>query len=125
MSRPSTRPGRTDFVLIKGLACRARVGVPERERRRQQMVLIDLRLALDLRKAGRSDRVEETVDYAGVARRVKQLVEGRPFRLVEAMAESAAREVLARFKVRRVRVRVRKFSVPGAVSVGAEITRGR
>lgn len=114
-----------DCILIKGLACRVRVGVPERERRRRQKVLIDLRLALDLRKAGRSDRVEQTVDYAGVARRVKKLVEGRPFRLVEAMAESAAREVLARFKVRQVRVRVRKFSVPGAVSVGAVVIRSK
>ena len=115
----------TDKVLIKGLACRARVGVPEWERRKRQKILLDLELRLDLRKAGRNDRVDQTVDYAAVAREVKALVEGRPFVLVEAMAESAAGLVLKRFHVKEVTVRVRKFSVPGTRSVGVLVTRGR
>ena len=45
------------------------------------------------------------------------------FRLVEAVAESAAQHVLARFPVKRVRIRARKFSVPGSESVGVEIVR--
>jgi len=86
-------------------------------------VLVDLELNLDLRKAGRSDRVEHTVDYAAVAREVKRLVEDRPFILVEAMAESAARLIAKKFRVKSVRVRLRKFSVPGTKSVGVEIVR--
>ena len=116
---------RTDGILIEGLVCRARVGVPEWERRKRQKILIDLELGLDLRKAGRSDCVEETVDYAAVAREVKKLVESRPFVLVEAMAEAAAGLALKKFSIREATVRVRKFSVPGAASVGVEITRGK
>ena len=114
-----------DAVLIKGLVCRAHVGVPAPERRKRQKVLLDLELGLDLRKAGQSDRVDQTVDYAAVAREVKGLVEGRPFVLVEAMAESVAGLVLGRFPIKEVTVRVRKFSVPGTRSVGVEIQRGR
>ena len=114
-----------DKILIKGLVCRARVGVPEWERRKRQKILIDLQLSVDLRKAGRSDRVEHTVDYAAVAREVKRWVEGRPFILVEAIAESAAGLVLKRFHVKEVTLRVRKFSVPGTRSVGVAITRGK
>ena len=114
-----------DKILIKGLACRARVGVPEWERRKRQKILIDLELHLDLRKAGRSDRVEHTVDYAAVAREVKKLVEGRPFVLAEAIAESAAGLVMKRFRIKEVTLRVRKFSVPGTCSVGVVVTRGK
>ncbi len=119
----STGSARTDRVLIKGLICRAHVGVPAAERRKRQKILIDLELGLDLSKAGRSDRVEHTVDYAAVAREVKRLAEGGPFVLVEAIAESAAGHVLAKFKVEQVTVRIRKFSVPGTKNVGVEITR--
>jgi len=112
-----------DKVRIKGLVCRAHVGVPEAERHKRQKILLDIELGLDLRKAGRSDRVEHTVDYAAVAREVKEWVEGRPFVLVEAIAESAAGRVLGRFKVKQVMVRVRKFSVPGTENVSVEITR--
>ena len=123
--RPSTGSGRADSVLIEGLLCRVHVGVPESERRRRQRVLIDLELGLDLKKAGQRDRVEDTVDYAAVAREVKRLVESRSFKLVETMAEAVAQAVRGRFELKQVRVRIRKFSVPGAASVGVEITRGR
>ncbi len=114
-----------DRILIKGLVCRAHVGVPEAERRKRQKILVDIELGLDLRKAGRSDRVQETVDYAAIAHEVKKLAEGGPFTLAETIAEAAAERVLAKFKVEQVTVRVRKFSVPGTRSVGVEITRGK
>ena len=114
-----------DSILIKGLHCRAHVGVPLQERRRLQEVRIDLELGLDLRPAGRADRVEKTLDYAAVAEEVKGIVRVRSFRLVEAMAEAIAGRVLEKFKPGTVRVRIRKFSVPGADSVGVQITRGR
>ncbi len=121
----STGSARTDRILIKALECSAHVGVPDWERKKRQKLLLDLELAVDLRKAGRSDRVADTIDYAAVSREVKALVEGKPYLLVEAIAESAAGMVLRRFKVKEVTLRVRKFSVPGTRSVGVSITRGR
>ena len=123
--RASASSARTDVVFIEGLICRAHVGVPAAERRKRQKILIDLALELDLRKAGRSGRVEHTVDYAAVAREVKRMAEGRVFVLAETIAESAVDIVLGKFTVRRVTVRVRKFSVPGTSSVGVEISRSR
>ena len=114
-----------DWVIVEELECHAHVGVPEEERKRRQKLLVDLELGLDLRKAGKNDRVEETVDYAAVAREVKKLAEERSFVLVEAIAESAAAMVLSRFPVEQVKVRIRKFSVPGSSSVGVEITRSK
>ncbi len=115
-----------DWVVIEELECRAHVGVHEDERRARQRVLIDLELGLDLRKAGQRDRVEETLDYAAVAQAVRRFAEAGTFRLAEAVAEGAAAVVLERFPpVKEVRVRVRKFTVPGARSVGVALIRGR
>ena len=131
MSRkPKSVPGTAypvpmlDWVVIEELECRARVGVPEEERRARQRVLIDLELGLDLRKAGARDRVEETVDYAAAAQAVRRFAEAGTFHLVEAVAEGVAALVLERFHVKEVRVRVRKFSVPGVRSVGVALSRG-
>lgn len=112
-----------DRIAIEGLECSVRVGVPEAERVHPQRILLDLELGMDLTDAGRTDRLEHTVDYAAVCAEVKRLAESRPFRMVEAIAESVAELVLEKFLPAEVRVRVRKFSVPGAGSVGVEILR--
>lgn len=112
-----------DTVFIQGLEVQACVGVPDEERAHPQRVLMDLKLELDLKEAGKQDWVEATVDYAAVAEGVKRLVEGRSFRLVEAIAESVAELLISRFNVARVSVKVRKFSVSGTKSVGVQLVR--
>lgn len=112
-----------DAVFIQGLEVQAHLGVSDEERSRLQRVLIDLQLGLDLKEAASCDRVEATVDYAALAQEVKRLVEGRPFQLVEAMAESVANLILHRFAVAEVNVKIRKFSVPGAESIGVQLVR--
>ena len=112
-----------DKILIKALECMAHIGVPAAERRRKQRILLDLVLELDLKKAGRQDRVEATLDYAAVTAEVQRIVRQKSFRLVEALAEQTAEMILKKFQPDSVTVRVRKFSVPGARSVGVEIVR--
>jgi dihydroneopterin aldolase len=112
-----------DKVLIEGLCCSAHVGVGAAERRKRQKILVDLKMALDLKPAGRSDDVKATVDYLAAANEVRGIVRRGSFKLVEALAEAVAQRLLERFRPRQVRVRVRKFSVPGAASVGVVIHR--
>ena len=112
-----------DRILIEGLRLQACVGVTAEERGRPQPIEVELELWKDLKAAGRLDRMEETVDYAAAAREAKAFVEGGSFRLVERIAEGLAELLLERFGVQEARVRVRKFSLPGARSVGVEINR--
>lgn len=105
-------------------------GAREEERRLGQRFLVDVELRLDLAAAGRSDDLAQTVDYAQVYRAVRGVVEGPARRLIEAVAEGVADELLGRFAaVQEVRVRVRKPWAPIAGSqigwVGVEVTRGR
>ena len=112
-----------DWIAIRGLKCWAHVGVPEEERKRRQEVQVDLDLGGDFEKAGRTDQVEATIDYAAVSRDVRRWVEGRSFQLVEAIAEGMADLVLEKFGPEEIRIQIRKFSVPGTDSVGIEIIR--
>jgi len=113
-----------DRIEIRDLLVRGILGVNDWERRERQDILINITLFADLRAAGRSDDLSDTVNYRSVAKKVIDWVEqGVPF-TVEALATSIARLCLEQAGVQRARVRVEK---PGALrfahSVGVEIER--
>ena len=113
-----------DRIEIKDLVLRGIIGVNEGEREERQDILVNLILFLDLRAAGKSDRLADSADYGLVSKRVIAFVEGSGRFTVEALASDLARLCLEQPGVNRVRVRVEK---PGAVrfarSVGVEIER--
>jgi dihydroneopterin aldolase/D-erythro-7,8-dihydroneopterin triphosphate epimerase len=116
-----------DRIHIRDLLLRCIVGVYERERREKQDVNIQITLYADLRKAGASDRLEDTVDYRAIKKKVVAAVEQSAFLLVERLAERVAEVCLdGDPRVRRVRVIVEK---PGALryarTVAVEIVRDR
>jgi dihydroneopterin aldolase len=118
----------TDRILLTGILAEGRHGVHEHERLVPQAFEVDVELGLDLRPAGTSDDLDRTVDYGRIDALVRELVEGRSFLLIEALAETIAAEILAAFLVDEVVVRVRKPAVVlgGPVeSVGVEVRRGR
>ncbi len=119
-------PSLPDRVFIRDLAVRCIVGVDEYERREKQDILIHLTMHTDLRKAGRTDALEDTVDYRAIKKRILHLVEESRFRLIEALAQSIADECLRDERVERVEVVVEK---PGALrfarTVGVQIVRRR
>lgn len=96
-------------VELAGLEVFGYHGVEEDERRDGQPFLFDL--ALDVSDAAVSDRIEDAVDYRGVVALVRVVSDGRQFQLLEALAAAVADELVARFPVERVRVRVRKPQV--------------
>ena len=72
---------------------------------------VDIELVLNLQPAGIDDDLEKTVDYGRVYQIARQIVESTSFRLLEAIAEAIAHELLAEFEVIEVGVRVRKPDV--------------
>jgi dihydroneopterin aldolase len=105
-----------------------RHGVYEREQREPQPFEVDVELLLNLQPAGVDDDLEQTVDYGQVFETCRQIVESTSFRLIEALAEAIAHELLAGFAVVEVGVRVRKPAVqlPGQLAyAGVEIWRQR
>ena len=115
-----------DKILVRDLLVRGIVGLNEWERKKRQDILVNLEIFADIRAAGLSDRVEETVNYRTITKAVIKTVEESSYFLVEALASEIARLIVEDSGVDRVRVRVEK---PGAVrfarSVGVDIERSR
>jgi 7,8-dihydroneopterin aldolase/epimerase/oxygenase len=104
------------IVEVMGLELHGFHGVTEDERRDGQRFLFDLWLEVP-NEAAASDRIEDAVDYREVVACVREVSDGRKFRLLEALSAATADAVLARFPVERVRVRVRKPDVRLGVPV--------
>jgi 7,8-dihydroneopterin aldolase/epimerase/oxygenase len=95
-----------------GMAFEARHGVNDWEKAQAQRFEVDVELRLGTRRAGISDALRETIDYRDVYEAVRRVVEGPPVDLIETLAESIARDVLAASRrARKVIVRVRKPDV--------------
>ena len=103
-------------VEVIGLELHGFHGVGEDERRDGQRFLFDVWLEVP-DTAGTSDRIADAVDYREVVACLREVSDGRKFRLLEALSAAVADEVLARFPVERVRVRVRKPDVQLGVPV--------
>ncbi|MBF0311085.1 MAG: dihydroneopterin aldolase [Magnetococcales bacterium] len=115
-----------DRIHIRDLQLRCIIGIQEWERSTLQDVLVNITLWVDLATAGAGDRIEETVNYKTLSKKVIALGEGSSFFLVEALAEGIAALCLEDDRVIRTEVTVEK---PGALrfarSVGVTIERHR
>jgi dihydroneopterin aldolase len=101
-----------DRILLEGMVFFGRHGALAAERELGQRFVVDLVLHCDLRAAGMSDELTNTVHYGEVHRLARDIVEGAPFTLIEAVAERIASAVLGRYpRVEAVRVKVAKPQV--------------
>jgi dihydroneopterin aldolase len=103
----------------------AYIGVTAAERARPQKLLVTVVLERDLSEAGRTDTESTTTPYDEVAIAIREVVESRPRKLIEAVALEISREILYRRMAVSVTVEVKKFSVPGAQYVSVEIYRSQ
>ncbi|MBA3717740.1 MAG: dihydroneopterin aldolase [Actinobacteria bacterium] len=92
-------------VELRGLEVFGHHGVTEEEQKRGQTLLWDV--AYRVAEPSRDD-LSETVDYDAVAQCVKEVSDGRRFQLLEFLAAAVADELVERFRVESVRVRVCK-----------------
>lgn len=114
-----------DTVFIEDLRIETVIGIYDWERKIRQTVALDLEMAFDNRKPAASDRIEDTLDYKTVAKRLIAFVESSHFELVETLAERCAEIVLNEFGVRWLRLKLAKpGAVSGSKSVGVVIERG-
>lgn len=114
-----------DTIFIRDLRVETIVGVYDWERRIRQLVSFDLDMGADIRRAADSDRIEDTLDYKAVAKRVAQFVSEQQFQLVETLAEKVAALILEEFAVAWVKVTLHKpGAVSGSKSVGVIVERG-
>lgn len=101
-----------DRILIDDLRVMTLIGALPHEREIPQPVRIDLSIGLDLRNAGRSDELNDTVHYGLVCERVSELVRDSKDVLLERLAAKVADVVLEFDLVEAVEVRLTKLRPP-------------
>lgn len=119
----------SDKVVLHQMEFEAHVGAGDGERAELQVIEVDVEMSLGLREAGAADDLQKTVDYGAAFERCRDVTQGKPFHLLEGIAEAIAGDLLKSFaNVDAVTVRVRKPGVPidGVLEyAGVEIQRGR
>lgn len=111
-------------IFIKDLSLECKIGVTELERRKKQPVLINIVLYADVKRAGETDDISETVNYEDVSLEVVEYVKKTSFCLLEKLAEEIAEKCLEQTRVEKVEVRIEKpRALKFAESAGVEIIR--
>ena len=114
-----------DTIFLTGLTAEAVIGIWDWERKVKQKLVVDLEMAVDIRKAAVTDGIEDTLNYKNVAKRLIEFIEESEYKLVESLAEALAGIVTQEFNVRWVKLTLHK---PGAIrnsdDVGVIIERG-
>jgi dihydroneopterin aldolase len=114
-----------DIVYIRDIKIECVIGVWDWERRVKQTVRIDLEMSADAARAARSDKIDDTLDYKAVTKRVVEFAGASEFQLVETLAEKIADIIRREFSVLWVRVRANKRgALRDAGDVGVVIERG-
>ncbi|MBD2848399.1 dihydroneopterin aldolase [Paenibacillus sp. IB182496] len=102
-----------DRMMLKGMQFYGYHGVFEEENKLGQRFGVDLELLLDLREAAASDDIAQSINYADLHALTKEIVEGKPFQLVEALAGAIASKLLDSYtRINEVTVRVVKPHPP-------------
>ncbi len=119
-----------DEILLEGMRFYGYHGVNPEEQTSGQRFVIDLSISADLTRPGQTDRLDDSINYSLVFKRVRSIVEERRFDLLEALGHTIATELLAAFSAAQsVTVTIRKpgVAIKGSIldSAGVRIRRDR
>lgn len=118
-----------DQIQIRGLKVFAWHGVGLEEKKEGQPFILDIDMECNLKKAGETDSLGDTVNYAAVIEEVTRVMREKSYDLIERAASRAAEAVLKMDeRIIRVRVLLKKPEAPIQAQfdyVAVEVTRER
>ncbi len=104
--------GEPDRIELRGLRVLGLCGILPEEQSRAQPLEVDLDVEADLSVPGRSDDVQDTIDYSALCAMAERIISAERFDLLEALAQRLAGAVMADERVLAVTVAVRKVRPP-------------
>jgi len=116
-----------DTIFIHQLRVDAVIGVYDFEKVKTQPLFLDFELKVDLQAAGKSDNLNDTVDYALVSQLVIEHIESTQYELLETLAETLCQLVFQKFlAVQAITLTLSKpEAVAAAQTVGIRLFRER
>ncbi|MCD2346658.1 2-amino-4-hydroxy-6-hydroxymethyldihydropteridine diphosphokinase [Clostridium guangxiense] len=102
-----------DKIIIKDLEVFAHHGVLKEEKSLGQKFLLSFELLLDLKKAGTTDNLNETVNYAKLCTELENEFKRKKYDLIETAAEKTAEFILLNYNIiKTVKVTLKKPWAP-------------
>jgi dihydroneopterin aldolase len=115
-----------DTVFISNLEVSAIIGANNWERQVKQILVFDVEMATNVRKAASKDNLEDALDYSAVANKIEVFVNNSEFQLIETLAERVAELLMVNFGIEWLRLQVNKpRPLSGRHVVGVSIERGK
>jgi dihydroneopterin aldolase len=87
-----------DKIYVNDMRFYGYHGVFEEEKVLGQRFNVNLMVELDLKEAGETDDLSYSVSYADLFSECEKIVQGKPYDLVEAVAEAIASTILEKFE---------------------------
>lgn len=101
-----------DIIRLHNMQFYGYHGVSESEKHLGGKFEVDVEMMADLKEACENDDINASIDYEAVYKIVDSCVKNDNFYLIEALANSIAKELLNEFSISRIIVKVRKPHVP-------------
>jgi dihydroneopterin aldolase len=126
LSDVSTLPARMDIVFIENFIGQTVIGIDSSELHVPQPVRMNLAIGVPAIRACKTDRIEDTINYAAVRSALLDLFASHRVQLLEALAETIAQLLIADFGAHWVRVSLAKpAKFDDVTAVGVQIERRR
>lgn len=101
-----------DRIILKDIRFHGFHGVPSEEREVGGHYEVDAIINYSLANAGKTDALEHTIDYAKVVDLITDIGTKKSYKLIEALAETIASEIIKQFPVESVQIIVKKLHPP-------------
>lgn len=117
-----------DCIRLQGIRSYGYTGFLAEEQSLGQWFEVDLGLWMDLSIAGKTDHIDDTLDYRLVIDQVKQLIKTSKYALIERLATEIINYLLNYAEISRVDLQLTKEAAPipdfsGRITI--ELTRSR
>ena len=110
-------------IFFKDIELLCKIGVYEHERKNPQRVIINLKLELSKNVSPKNDKIDETLNYDVIYKKIKEISSSQHFNLVETLANQIFNYLKDLKKISNIKVSVSKPDIyKDCNEVGYEIS---
>ena len=107
-----------DTIYIRDLRVETIIGIFGWEREVRQQISMDLDFEFDVSVPGKSDSIDDTLDYKKITKSLISFIESSEYKLIEALGEGIVDHLKSKFGIKKVKLRLSK---PGALRFSKDV----
>ena len=107
-----------DTIYIRDLRVETIIGIFGWDREVRQQISMDLYFEFDVSVPGKSDSIDDTLDYKKITKSLIAFIESSEYKLIEALGEGIVDHLKSKFGIKKVKLRLSK---PGALRFSKDV----